>query len=183
MASEFSWLFAIVQVPAKPSRHRVAVWRELRRAGAVTVAQGAWALPDVEFCRTALSRAETLAADGSGSIAVFSVLPHNEAAAGLAETAFRNARREEWQEFVADCGKFDDEIASEIAKSKFTFAELEEEEQSLDRLRRWHRDLKRRDLLAGQDAATATVRLHRCETHLADFAERVFAAEHTAQEN
>src|SRR3954452_22881933 len=30
------WLVLVVRVPADPSRHRVAVWRELRRAGAVS---------------------------------------------------------------------------------------------------------------------------------------------------
>jgi hypothetical protein len=29
------WLVLAVRVPAEPSRHRVAVWRELRRTGAV----------------------------------------------------------------------------------------------------------------------------------------------------
>ena len=31
---------------AEPSRHRVAVWRELRRSGAVSLQQGLWAVPD-----------------------------------------------------------------------------------------------------------------------------------------
>ena len=37
----------IVRLPAEPSRHRVAVWRELRRAGAVPLGQGCWAVPEV----------------------------------------------------------------------------------------------------------------------------------------
>ena len=41
------WLVLVVRVPAEPSRHRVAVWRELRKSGAVSLAQGAWAVPDV----------------------------------------------------------------------------------------------------------------------------------------
>ena len=33
---EVQWLVLLVRVPAQPSRHRVAVWRELRRVGAVS---------------------------------------------------------------------------------------------------------------------------------------------------
>ena len=39
------WVIVVVRVPSEPSRHRVAVWRELRRAGAIPLAAGTWALP------------------------------------------------------------------------------------------------------------------------------------------
>src|SRR5689334_938273 len=40
-----SWRVITYRLPAEPSRHRVAVWRELRRLGAVALQQGAWAVP------------------------------------------------------------------------------------------------------------------------------------------
>jgi hypothetical protein len=171
-------VLAVVQVPAKPPRHRVAVWRELRRAGAVPVAQGTWALPAAEVFRDALDRAGELAAEGDGRVAVFDVEPRDAQARGLIVDAFTAARVDEWREYVADCGKFLDEIAREIAKAKFTFAELEEEEQSLERLRRWFRDLKKRDVLALPQARDAAERLRACSDALDDYAERVYAAVH-----
>jgi hypothetical protein len=71
---------------------------------------------------------------------------------------------------------FEDEIAREVRQGKFTFAELEEEEQSLDRLRRWYRDLKRRDILVLPDAEDAAARLRECERSLDGYAEQVYAA-------
>lgn len=174
MVEDTGWLLAVVQVPSDPSRHRVAVWRELRRVGAVPVSQGTWALPDADTFRAALARASELAAEGGGSVASFAVTPQDEAARTLVVETFREARIEEWREFTADCGKFEDEIAREIAKRKFTFAELEEEEHSLDRLRRWHRDLRRRDVLALDEGKEAATRLRACEAALDDFAERVY---------
>ncbi|GAA1462363.1 hypothetical protein GCM10009603_30570 [Nocardiopsis exhalans] len=171
-------MLAVVQVPAKPSRHRVAVWRELRRAGAVPVSQGTWALPAADPFRTAAARAAGLAVEGGGTVAVFDVEPRDAAARTLIEDAFRAARVDEWREFSADCGKFEDEIAKEIAKEKFTFAELEEEEQSLDRLRRWFRDLRKRDVLALPEARTAAERLRICADTLEGYAELVYAAVH-----
>ncbi|WP_245832734.1 Chromate resistance protein ChrB [Nocardiopsis flavescens] len=172
------WMLAVVQVPAKPSRHRVAVWRELRRAGAVPVSQGTWALPVAEVFREAARRAGELAAEGGGQVAVFEVEPRDDASRAFLVDAFRAARTDEWNEYTADCGKFLDEIAREIAKAKFTFAELEEEEQSLERLRRWFRDLRKRDVLALPQARDAAERLRACSDALDDYAERVYAAVH-----
>jgi len=176
VTDSIDWVLVVVQVPSEPSRHRVAVWRELRRSGAVPVAQGTWALPAGDAFRASLDRAGALAAEGGGSAAVFDIRPHDDAARSLVEDAFRAARQDEWREFDADCGKFTAEIEREIAKQKFTFAELEEEEQSLDRLRRWYRDLKKRDVLALPAAIDAGAHLRECEGALDGFAERVYAA-------
>ena len=43
-----SWQVITYRLPAEPSRHRVAVWRELRRLGAVSLQQGTWAVPEGE---------------------------------------------------------------------------------------------------------------------------------------
>ncbi|MGW8481999.1 Chromate resistance protein ChrB [Microbacterium sp. NPDC055903] len=176
MSEIIDWVLAVVQVPSAPSRHRVAVWRELRRAGAVPVSQGTWALPGSEPFRPALARAGALASEGGGSIAVFDVHPVDDEARALIEDAYRSARADEWREFIADTEKYTDEIAREIATEKFTFAELEEEEQSLDRLRRWHREIRRRDVLLLAEASAAADRLRACSDALDDFAERVYAA-------
>src|SRR4051794_27373063 len=116
VTSGVEWLLAVVQVPAQPTRHRVAVWRELRRAGAVPVSQGTWALPAADSFRRALGRAAELASEGGGSVAVFAIQAQDEVSRALVEDAFLAARLDEWREFVADCGKFTDEIAREFAK-------------------------------------------------------------------
>ena len=70
------------------------------------------------------------------------------------------------------------EIAREIAKEKFTFAELEEEEQGMERLRRWYRDLKKRDVLDLPEARDADRHLRVCNTALDGYAELVYQAIH-----
>ncbi|WP_344784865.1 Chromate resistance protein ChrB [Microbacterium kribbense] len=176
MTDDVSWVLVFVQLPSEPSRHRVAVWRELRRGGAVPVSQGAWAMPDAAAFQASLARAEELTHAGGGVFAVIDAAPRTEAARALIRDAFVSARLDEWREFQADCGKYEDEIAREIAKQKFTFGELEEEEQSLDRLRRWYRDLKKRDILALPEAAAAETRVRHCEDVLAGYAEMVYQA-------
>jgi hypothetical protein len=67
-------------------------------------------------------------------VLVFDARPGDQATGAVLEEAFRRAREDEWAEFAAECGKFEAEIAKELAKGKLTAAELEEEEHSLERL-------------------------------------------------
>ena len=161
------WVVVVIRLPAGPSRHRVAVWRELRRLGALTVGPGVWAVPATPAFRPGLDRAGELARRADGTVLVLEAVPLDEAT-----TAWLMA------EFTADCGKYEAELAKEQRLGKLTLAELEEEEHSLERLRRWWRDLKARDALALPEAGEAEQRLKRCEQLLDDYAERVYRAVH-----
>ncbi len=173
-----SWLVLLVQVPSEPSRHRVAVWRELRRFGAVPIGQGAWTAPDVPACREGAGKAKALARAGNGELLLLSTGPSDDDAARLRDM-FAAARADEWAEFIADCGKFTDEIAKEIATQKLTLAELEEEEQSLDRLRRWYRAIRSKDVFGSPAAAEADQQLTACSEALNGFAALVYAEVHS----
>ncbi|UVJ40378.1 Chromate resistance protein ChrB [Arthrobacter sp. CJ23] len=173
-----AWLVMIVQVPAAPSRHRVAVWRELRRFGAVPLGQGTWVAPDVPACRDGANKARDLAQTGKGELILLMTHASDDDAPRL-RALFDAAREDEWSEFLADCVKFTEEIAREIAKQKFTLAELEEEEQSLDRLRRWSRTIRARDVFGSAGATQAEGMLVRCTSALDEFAGLVYREVHS----
>jgi ChrB-like protein len=168
------WIVVTYRVPPEPSRHRVAIWRELRRVGAVSLQQAAWIVPDRPEFVEAVDRALALVDRAGGEALVLDADPRDEAMAARLEAMFTEAREEEWTEFIADCGKFQAEIRKEFRKRKFTAAELEEEEQSLERLRRWFSDLRRRDLFVAPAALVAEGKLKECAERLEDFAERVY---------
>src|SRR6266511_554973 len=147
------WVIVVIRLPAGPSRHRVAFWRELRH-------------------RCALARR------AEGKMLVLDADPHDETTGALLAAEFTSARQEEWAEFVADCGKYEAELAKEQRLGKLTLAELEEEEHSLERLRRWWRDLKARDAFSLPEATGAEQRLKGCEQLLDDYADRVYQAVH-----
>ncbi|GAA2802013.1 Chromate resistance protein ChrB [Saccharopolyspora taberi] len=176
-----SWLVLVVKLPAEPSRHRVAVWRELRKVGALSLGQGVWAVPEVPAFADGVRRAVELAERSEGQVVTLRASGREAEDEARFEAMFTAARSEEWSEYIADCGKFEDEIAKEIRIGKFTLAELEEEEQSLERLRRWHRDLTARDVFGAPEAAEAGERLKRCVEVCEDYAERVVAALHGEQ--
>ena len=162
------------RLPAEPSRHRVAVWRELRRLGAVALQQGAWAVPEGEPFETGFAQVVEAIKTAGGQPVVLAVA--EEASASQLETLFTAQREAEWGEFLSDCGKYETELAGEVEKGKLTLAELDEEEQSLDRLRRWYRTIRARDLFGAPSAATAERRLKECGEALENFAERVYQA-------
>ncbi|MEU6366651.1 Chromate resistance protein ChrB [Streptomyces sp. NPDC046931] len=172
------WLILVIKLPADPSRHRVAVWRELRKTGALSLGQGIWAVPDVPVFADGVTRAITLAEQAGGQAVTLNASGRSEEDASRFQALFTAARSEDWQEFLADCGKFEQELAKEIRIGKFTLAELEEEEQSMERLRRWHRDLTARDVFGAPEAAEAGRRLKQCAAACEGYAERVFAALH-----
>ena len=167
----------VARVPSEPSRHRVAVWRELRRAGAVQLSPGTWALPDMDANLEVLDRVRSIAADANGEATVMRVVGSSGEDDARLRATYGAARTQEWAELCADCDKLLAEIAREVAKGKLTLAELEEEEQSLERLRRWHRTVRARDVFgpsSGRDQADEL--LDRCVRTLADFEQQVFDA-------
>jgi len=168
------WVILVVRVPAEPSRHRVAVWRELRKVGAVVLGQGVWAVPDAPVFADGVARAVELAHRGDGDVIALAASGRTGPDAGRLEDLFTADRQAQWVEFLADCGKFDAEIDREISIGKFTLAELDEEEHSLDRLRRWHRELRARDIFGSPAAAEADQSLKHCVERLAEYTDRVF---------
>ena len=167
-----------MRLPADPSRHRVAVWRELRRVGALMLGQGVWAVPTTPAFTQGVERAVKLARRGDGEVVLLDAAGRDEANSARLEALFTAARQAEWAEFISECGKYEAELDKEIRTQKFTLAELDEEEQSLERLRRWYRDIQVRDLFGAPAAVEAEQRLKHCAERLEDYADRVYQAVH-----
>src|SRR5256885_8811284 len=65
-----TWVLLVYTVPATPSRKRAAVWREVKRLGAVYLRDGVCVLPDTAAARAdleALSQ-QVIALDGQSTL-------------------------------------------------------------------------------------------------------------------
>lgn len=171
------WIVCCYTVPSDTSRHRVAVWRELRRIGAVSPQQAVWVLPDRAPARRALWRVQELVANAGGDVVLLRGEALDDATSQRLENLYVQAREEEYGEFLVECDRFLKEIQKEIAKGKLTAAELDEEEQSYERLTRWHRDIVARTMFETASGPNAERRLKECEAALGDYAEKVFRHE------
>lgn len=169
------WRVITYRLAADPSRHRVRIWRDLRKLGAVSLQQGTWALPAGEGFDAGLEQV-VKAIQAAGGDPVVLAVADDEASNAQLEALFTAQREAEWAEFVADCGKYEAELASEVAKGKLTLAELDEEEESLERLRRWYRAIRARDLFGAPTAPLAERRLKEVTEALEAFAGQVYQA-------
>src|SRR4029453_15895589 len=64
------WMVLLFRVPTEPSRHRVAVWRELRRTGAGSGGQAAWLAPAPPAFANGIARAVALIEAAGGEAIV-----------------------------------------------------------------------------------------------------------------
>jgi len=172
------WQLILFRLPAEPSRHRVAVWRELRRAGAVSIGQSVWLVPATPSFAESVERAAELVARGGAEALVLDVGATDRVGTERLAELYTAAREAEWEEFLSDCDGYLAELDHEVAIEKFTVAELDEEEQSMERLRRWYRELRVRDVLGAPSAPTGEERLRVCEARLEEYTELVFKAVH-----
>lgn len=175
-ASGRCWLMLLTRMPTEPARYRMALWRELRRSGGLLLGPSVWAIPDIPVAAEVIQRVSQIVAEAGGTLLTVSASGYTTADAQRLEGLYSGAREEEWVEFLADCGKYLAELEKEEAMGKYTLAELEEEEQSLDRLRRWYRELRSRDLLGAAATTLATTQLKICQEHFEQYAEHVYTA-------
>jgi len=171
------WLLLLVQLPSTPSSVRVALWRRLRAAGATTMVNSAWLLPDTVPHAELFEqlRQNIIRQRGSGFVLNVPSLP-----AEVYETVvqlFRADRAREYDEFAERCTALLDEIGKETRAEKYTFAELEESEQDLEKLTRWLAKIQARDFFPDERGQQAAVLMARCRSALNGFSQAVYIAE------
>jgi hypothetical protein len=172
-----SWLLLLTQLPRSPSSHRVALWRRLRAAGATTMVTSVWVLPETAPHAELLEqlRDGLLQQGGIGFVLSIpaSVPDVNEAIM----SRFRSDRGREYDEFAERCSALLEEIGREGKAGKYTFAEMEESEQDLEKLVRWLAKIAARDFFPDERGQEAAAMLARCQTAVAAFSQAVYAAE------
>ncbi len=96
---------------------------------------------------------------------------------------FQEERASEYQEFGERCQQFLAEIEKETHAHKFTFAELEENEQDLLKLTRWLRKIQQRDFFPHAASLAAQEHLSQCRQALERFTTAVYEQEGIPMQN
>lgn len=174
-AAATGWLLLVYRVPSEPTRLRAAVWRRIKSLGAIYLQNSAAALPASPGAERALRklRADILGMSGTAVLLSCTVL------AGETEVraAFQAARDDEYEEIVDRCDDFLRQVAKEHAASHFTFAELEENEVDLVKLRNWFARVAARDVFGSPGRQPAEQALATCARSLEDYAAKVYAVQ------
>ena len=148
----------------------------MRKVGAVQLGQGSWALPAVPAYEDIVTNVVELVGRHEGEVLTLNAVAADDVTADRIRGLYDDARRAEWAEFESECGKCLAELQREIANKKFTLAELDEEEQNVDRLRRWSRELRLRDVFDSVPADLTQTQFDGCATELDKFTALVYAA-------
>jgi hypothetical protein len=135
MSDSVAWLVLIYKVPTEPSRQRATVWRRLKALGAVYLQDGIAALPDSSSAERSL-RALQNEIKGFGGVGY---LLRSEPVTGEAEVraVYNRARNDEYEEILDRCRDFEAEIEREVRNQHLTYAELEENDEDLTKLKNW----------------------------------------------
>src|SRR6202042_1769623 len=173
------WLLLIYRVPPEPTRLRSTVWRRIKSLGAIYLQNSVAALPASTASERALRklRREILDMSGTAMLMSCSVL------AGEAEVraAFQAARNDEYEEIVDKCEDFLRQGQKESDEHHFTYAELEENEVDLVKLRNWFAKIVERDVFSADRRPATEQSLEKCEQSLEAYAARVYAEEAEGQ--
>ena len=95
--------------------------------------------------------------------------------------AFQAARNDEYEEIVNRCEDFLAQVKKEYAANHFTYAELEENEVDLVKLRNWFAKVRERDAFDANSRPAAEKALEECEQSLEAYAARVYTEEGEGQ--
>jgi DNA-binding transcriptional regulator PaaX len=169
------WLLLVYRVPSEPTRLRSTVWRRLKSLGAIYLQNSAAALPAGVAAERALRKLRSEIVDMSGTAALLSCT----VLAGEQEVraAFQAARNDEYEEIVDKCQDFLGQLKKEYAENHFTYAELEENEVDLVKLKNWLERVRQRDVFGAAGLEPTQKRIAECEQALEAYAARVYAEE------
>jgi len=141
------------------------------------VLNGAWVLPVTDEHKAFFAQLTAIVREQGGSASVFAttVIAQHEDETIVAR--FQSDRAREYDEFAERSGEFLAEIEKETRRRKFTFAELEEIEDDLDKLSVWLAKIKARDFFPNARMPAANETLETCGTALRTFADEDYAHE------
>ena|SRR5437762_7988989 len=170
-----SWRVLIYRVPTEPASKRVAVWRDLKRLGALYLQQCACIFPDIPAVTDEVNQvaAKIPALGGETFLLEVPRMPPDDETRII--QAFRELRANEYAEIIEECEtKFVKEIEFERFRENYTFEEAEEIEQDLEKIRRWFDRVRERDWFKADRRDEVESWLAHCQGLLARFEEEVY---------
>ena len=175
------WWLLVYRVPSEPASKRVGLWRDLKRTGALYLQQCVCILPDIGPNRDELERVMAKIPTLGGEALRFEVPKLDADDEARIIQGFREQRASEYAEIIEECEtKFQKEIEFEHFRQNYTFEEVEEIEQDLEKIRRWYDRVKERDWFGAERADEVEQWIGRCEALLAGFTEEVYRRQEEA---
>ncbi len=174
-AENRSWLLLIYRVPKDSASARTTIWREARRLGALSLQHAIFLLPLSEQNRLDYERLCRRIEEYGGEATLLETASPSDGWHERTVTRFNAARDEEYEEVVDEAERVREEIERERRKDRFTFAELEDVESQLERVRKYLGKAEARDVFGATGRAQAVAATEECAGECEVFAQQVYA--------
>src|SRR5260370_19037197 len=171
------WVLVFYRAPTEPSSARVTAWRRLHRLGGLLVGHAECL---VSARLQAEAKVAQVAADlrqAGGELDAYVVESFAAAAEADIEARYNQARDAEYAELIERSQGVVGELEREGARGKFTFAEVEENEADIAKLRRWLRRIQYRDVFGAGNREAAQAAIEAAQSKLNTFVKIASARE------
>jgi hypothetical protein len=154
----------------------VAVWRTLKKAGAIYLQDSVCVLPDTEVTRAELDTVlQRIDESDGGSYHLLPLVELPEAEEAKLVQLFVDQTTKHYAEIVEDCEvNFVKEIEFENFRQNYTYEEAEEIRMEYEKICTWYERVQERDWFGAPNEAEARDWLRRCESLLEEFEAKVF---------
>ncbi len=164
---ETSWLLLIYTVPARPSRKRAAVWREVKKVGAVYLRDGVCLLPERERTVADFGAIAALVEALGGQADVVSGARLEVERSRSVMHQSRLSRATEYGEIATEAESFLSYLRLESLHRDLGPEELGRLGRDLDKLRVWLGQVTARDYFEAEGRQWAGALLDQCNQELA----------------
>jgi hypothetical protein len=171
------WLIIIYRVPSTPSTSRVTVWKRVKLLGAFLLQQSVYILPNLPVTKEAIGALKEQIQHLGGECKILEIASLGDQQEKEVIAGFNKNREEEYVEVVKACRELSQEIDDESKTEDFHFADLEENEKHLQRVRELLDSVIKRDYFEADIRAKAIRLFSECEEKFAAFSHEVYSRE------
>lgn len=177
------FIVLVYRMPAKPTAGRVAVWRLLKKAGAIYLQQSVCVFPATGGIPKDLTQILKRIDGAGGEYHLLPVRQPPPAEVDKLVTQFQQQTAKHYEEIIENCEiNFTKEIEFETFRKNFTYEEAEEIRAEFEKIVQWYERVRARDWFGAPKRAEAHAWLKKCERLLETFEEQVYASQQGGSE-
>jgi hypothetical protein len=171
------WLIIIYRIPSTPSTSRVTVWKKVKGLGAFLLQQSVYILPNSPVTKEAMNALKEQIQHLGGECKILEIASLGEDQEKEIIEGFNSSREEEYTEVIKACKELSQEIDEESRTEDFHFADLEENEKHVQRVKELLDSVVKRDYFESNFKARAVQMVNECSEKFEIFSHEVFSRE------
>jgi len=174
--AKFGFVVLVYRMPPTPTAGRVAVWRQLKKIGAIYLQQSVCVFPDTAAVRADLDPVLGRITASAGEYHLMPLDRQSPDEERKLISQFNDQTSRHYEEIVENCEvNFQKEIEFETFRKNFTYEEAEEVRAEYEKIVNWLEQVRQRDWFGAPKRRDAEGWVRRCRQMLEEFEARVFA--------